>query len=184
VNNSVLRVDATTWVAMACVAVGWFGLHTLVATFGPIVQVVHFYDLPAVMNDPRWLLVGVSESHSVGAIVFGIVCILVIAAPALSRRRDTFAPRVMSCAPLLLMLLCGIALYVKTSSAQLESASSIGGYVARWANSATAWSGDVISRHIAFGAGAYLSFFASVVLAFKGFNSRRASDPGALEIGG
>jgi hypothetical protein len=84
----------------------------------------------------------------------------------------------MSCAPVLLMLLCGITLYVKSSSAHIEATDSIGrigGYVAHWANGATAWTGDVVARHIRVGAGGYLAFIASGFLAVKGIRDQRGS---------
>jgi hypothetical protein len=171
------RIDAKTWIAMACIAFGWFGLNTLEATFGPLRHVAHFYDLPAIMTDPRWLLRGVSDSHTFGTVVFAFVCLLVIASPLLPRLgypRTTW----LNLLPLALMLLCSIVLYVKSSSTHIEAgdgAGKIGEYLARWANGAVGWTGDVISRHIAVGAGGYLSFLASGWLAAQGVLELRAA---------
>jgi hypothetical protein len=171
--------DNTTWVAIACVLGGWFGMSTLVATFGPLQHAVRFYELPAAIKDPRWLLSGVGPAPSLSSIVFGIVCLIVIAAPLLPRLGYSYSRAhirwLTSSAPLLLMLLCGITLYVKSSSVHIEAESMgrLGGYVARWANGAIGWTGDVVARHIAVGAGGYLSFIASGFLAVKGITDRR-----------
>jgi hypothetical protein len=171
------RVDARTWIAMACIAAGWFGLNTLEATFGPLQHVAHFYDLPAIMTDPRWLIRGVSASHNFGTVVFGSLCVLVILAPVVPRLGY---PRTawLGLLPLALMLLCGIVLYVKSSATHIEAgdgAGKVGEYLARWANGAVSWTGDVVSRHIAIGAGGYLAFIASGWLAAQGALELRAA---------
>jgi hypothetical protein len=163
---------------MACVVAGWFWMSTLVATFGPVRHWVHFYELPAAMKDPRWLLTGVAGGSSFATVGFGIACLLVIAAPLLPRLGITRIPWLMSCAPCLLMLLCGVTLYLKSASTHIEATDSlgrIGGYVARWANGATDWTGDVVARHIKVGAGGYLAFIASGFLAVKGVRDQRGS---------
>jgi hypothetical protein len=165
------KIDGITWVAVACLVLGWFVLNTLSATFGPIQHTVHFYDLWIVMRDPRWLLTGVTDAYPLTRVVFGLVCLIVITAPFLPRLGFPNVPYLLSSAPLLLMLLCGIVLYVKSSTTQIESTESlgrIGGYIAKWTNGAVNWSGDVVARHIAIGAGGYLSFVASIYLAVRG----------------
>jgi hypothetical protein len=77
-------------------------------------------------------------------------------------------------------------LYVKSSATQIEATDSlgrIGGYLARWANGATHWTGDVVARHIAIGAGGYLAFLASGFLAVRGVIRPRqsAGAPAPLE---
>lgn len=172
------KIDGITWVAVACLALGWFWLNTLVATFGPIQHTVHFYDLPLVMRDPRWLLTGVTDAYPLIRMMFGLVCLVVITVPLLPRLGFPHVPYLLSSAPLLLMLLCGIVLYVKSSTAQIEATGAlgpIGGYVAKWVNGTTRWTGDVVARHIAIGAGGYLSFAASGVLAVRGVIKPRQS---------
>jgi hypothetical protein len=171
------KIDGTTWAALICVAIGWFWMNTLVATFGPIQHVAHFYDLAAILKDPIRLLTGVGDARSLGTAVFSIVCLMVLAAPLLPRLGYPHMPRLLGAAPLLLMLLCSTVLYVKSSSAHIEADSMgrIGGYLARWANGASAWTGDVVARHISVGPGGYLSFIASGVLAAKGLIEPRGT---------
>jgi hypothetical protein len=165
------KIDFLTWVAVGCVVLGWFWLDTLAATFGPIQHTVHFYDLPVVMHDPRWLLSGVRDAFPLARVTFGLVCLVVITAPLLPRLGFPHVPYLLSSAPFLLMLLCGIVLYVKSSSTQIAATDSlgrIGGYFAKWANGATNWTGDVVARHIAIAAGGYVAFLASGFLAVRG----------------
>ena len=172
------RIDGLSWLAMACIAVGWFGLDTLVATFGPVRHTAHFYDLPAVMLDPPRFLIGPAESLSAGRFVFGLLCVAVIALPVLPRLGVSPARWLLISAPLLWMALCGIVLYVKTATAHIaapERMGRLGGYLASWANGAMDWSGDVVARHIALGPGAYLALIGATWLAYKGANELRAS---------
>jgi hypothetical protein len=165
------KIDLPTWLALACVLLGWFGLNTLVATFGPVVHVVHFYDLPVVMRDPGWLVTGVDDVFPLARMAFGFVCLVAVTAPLLPRLGFPKVPYLLSAAPFLLMLLCGIVLYVKSSSTHVDATAGLGklgGYLAKWANGATAWGGDVVARHITIGAGGYLSFIASGFLAIRG----------------
>jgi hypothetical protein len=176
------KIDSLTWVAVGCVVLGWFWLDTLAASFGPIHNTVHFYDLPVVMHDPRWLLSGVRDAHPLAKVTFGLVCLVVITAPLLPRMGFPHVPYLLSSAPFLLMLLCGIVLYVKSSSTQIAATDSlgrIGGYLAKWANGATNWTGDVVARHIAIGAGGYLAFLASGFLAVRGVIRPRQSTSAA-----
>jgi hypothetical protein len=172
------KIDSLTWVAVGCVVLGWFWLDTLAASFGPVHNTVRFYDLPVVMHDPRWLLSGVRDAYLLARVTFGLVCLVVITAPLLPRLGFPHVPCLLSSAPFLLMLLCGIVLYVKSSSTQIAATDSlgrIGGYLAKWANGATNWTGDVVARHIAIGGGGYLAFGASGFLAVRGVLRPRQS---------
>jgi len=165
------KIDSPTWIALVCVLLGWFGLNTLVATFGPVVHVVHFYDLPVVMQDPRWLVTGVEDVFPLARMAFGFVCLVAVTAPLLPRLGFPKVPYLLSAAPLLLMLLCGIVLYVKSSSTHIDATAGVprlGGYLAKWANGASTWGSDVVARHIAIGTGGYLAFIASGFLAVRG----------------
>ena len=176
--NNLQRIDRTTWLALGGVAAGWFAMNMFVASFGPAVHAIHFYEMPAAVRDPLWLLWGSGEVR-LSSIAFALVCLMVIAAPTLPYLGYRQVPWLLSSAPLLLMVLCSIVLYVKASSARIEAPQSmgaVGGFVARLANSAASWSGDVVARHVAIGAGCYLSFLASAVLAVRGITARREAD--------
>lgn len=174
---SLARVDGATWLALACTALGWFGLNTLVASFGPIRHTAHFFDLPAAIADPLWLLRGLSAAHGFGTAVFVIICLLFLAAAAAAFARSAGARAPWgSFAPLTLMLLCSIVFYIKASATHIEPGTGmgpVGGWIAHAANGAIAWTGDVVARHVTVGGGGYLSFAASGWLAWRGFQALR-----------
>ena len=174
------KIDSPTWIALGCVLLGWFGLNTLVATFGPVVHVAHFYDLPVVMQDPRWLLTGVEDTFPLARLAFGFVCVVAATAPLLPRLGSPRAPYLLSAAPFLLMLLCGVVLYVKSSATHVDAGPSLGtwgGYLAKWANQASNLGTDVVARHMVIGAGGYLAFLASGFLAIRGIVRPRQLQP-------
>jgi hypothetical protein len=165
------KIDGATGIAVGCLVIGWFALNTLAATFGPIQHVAHFYDLPVILRDPQRLLTGVADIGTASKLAFGLLCAAVIVAPLLPRLGYPRVPQLLSAAPFLLMLVCGVVLYVRSSTAHIEAPDSMGrivGLIARWANGAMTWSGDVVARHISVGAGGYLSFLASAYLAIRG----------------
>lgn len=169
------KIDGATGIAVAGLFLGWFALNTLVASFGPIQHVAHFYDLPVILRDPKRLLTGVEDVGILSKLVFASVCVAVGLAPMLARPRNVRASQLLSAAPFLLILVCGIVLYVRSSTAHIEAPETmgrIGGLIARWANGAMTWSGDVVARHITIGPGGYLSFVASAYLAVRGVVTR------------
>lgn len=171
------KIDGATGISVAGLLLGWFVLNTLVASFGPIQHVAHFYDLPLILRDPKRLLTGVEDVGTVSKLVFAAVCVAVGLAPLLARLGNVRAPQLLSAAPFLLILVCGIVLYVRSSTAHIEAPETmgrIGGLIARWANGAMTWSGDVVARHITIGPGGYLSFVASAYLAVRGVVTRPA----------
>jgi hypothetical protein len=181
--NGLRAIDVTIWLAMGCVIVGWFGMSTLVASFGPVQHNAHFYDLAAVMLNPRRLVFGWDSSPSVGTLAFALVSLLIVVLPLLPRLGIRTARWLLLCAPALLMLLCSIVLYIKASSTHIgapDSMGKVGQYLAMAANGAMDWTGDVVSRHISLGAGAYLSFAGSLWLALRG-SLARVNAPSASE---
>jgi hypothetical protein len=56
-NSQLLRqVDRQTWLAVVCLAVGWFFLATLVTTIRSVQQKYHFFYMMTVMLNPATLL--------------------------------------------------------------------------------------------------------------------------------
>ena len=139
------------WIAMAGTALGWFALDSLVANFGVIRHTAHFYDLPAAIVDPLWLLRGIS-AHTLATVASSQSSVWRSSPP-----RRSLAPRVQwrpwgLFAPLTLMLLCSIAFYIRASSAHIEpnpGPGTVGGWISHHvANGAMTWSGDVVARHV------------------------------------
>jgi hypothetical protein len=175
-NSQLLRqVERETWLALICILVGWFFMATLVTTFGPVRQAYHFFDLLTIMRDPTWLLHGMGSSHPLESIAFGLVNIAVLALPIVPFALKTRSSWLLAAAPLTLMLLCGIELYVKTSGPYIQATGggALGDYIARMGNAAAMRAGTAISKHISVGLGAYLSLLASGYLAFRGLRKFR-----------
>ncbi len=164
------RVDPATWLALFAIAMGWFWMATLVGTFGPVRQIMHFYDFPAVLRDPTWLVHGIRPAPGVEVLAFGSLSVLVLLAPLGAHRLNTRNAWLLYAAPLALMLLSGIALYVKTSQpffAVSSGAGSLGAFFAQVTNGIVGRVSDTISRHITVGAGGYLAFVAAGYLTWK-----------------
>ena len=87
------QVDRDTWIALLCLAVGWFFLATVVTTLGPLQQKYHFFDMLTVMLNPAWLLYGMGSSHPFEAVVFGLIDLAVLVLPLvpyLARKRSAW----------------------------------------------------------------------------------------------
>jgi hypothetical protein len=168
---SLERIAVPTWIALATMTVGWFWMATLVTTFGPIQQVVHFYDLGTVLRDPSWLVHGAGESHTPGALAFGTLSAAVILAPLAAHRLDTRSSRLLFALPLALMVSCGILLYFKTAqpyAKPIPNSGALGAFMTRVANDVIGQATNTIARHISVGLGGYLSFGAALYLTLKG----------------
>ena len=175
-------------VAVACIlliAAGWFLLNTLVFTVGRVTQATHFYQMLAVLKHPAMLLVGVTSAGFEVA-VFSLLCIGVLVAaviPHFSTRGTWWTGWL----PLLLMLVCLIALYsggIPERAAQAAAGGdSLGGQLMRLAHAAmqdAMQSAQVqVGNHIRPGAGGVLSILASVGLAVR-CTSRRPRAPVAV----
>jgi hypothetical protein len=164
-------------VAIACIvliAVGWFLLSTLVFTVGRVAQPTHFYQMLAVLNHPGMLLVGVSSAAGFEVVLFSLLCLGVLVAalmPHFSARGAWWSGWL----PLLLMLVCLIALYSGGTPERAAQAAaggdSLGGQLMRLAHAAMQ---DAMqsaqlqaANHVRPGAGGVLSILASVALAVR-----------------
>jgi hypothetical protein len=172
------QVDRDTWIALLCLAVGWFFLATVVTTLGPLQQKYHFFDMLTVMLNPAWLLYGMGSSHPFEAVVFGLIDLAVLVLPLvpyLARKRSAW---LLSVAPLILMLLCGLELYERTSGPYFEATQRGGSWtraLVHFGNSVAEGVGGGVARHISMGLGAYVALAASLVLAIKGLRVFRAT---------
>ena len=172
------QVDRGTWIALLGLAVGWFFLATVVTTVGPVQQKYHFFDMLTVMLNPAWLLYGLGSSHPLEAAVFGLVDLGVLVLPLAPYRVGKRSAWLLSTAPLILMVLCGIELYQRTSGPYFATTQRGGAWthtLVRLGNSMAEGIGDVAARHVSMGLGAYVALAASLVLAMKGLRVFRAT---------
>jgi len=103
VTRSREPVAASTWITLALLAIAWFGLATFVAAFGPVKQIVHFYDLATVLRDFSWLVHRIG-SHSLEAFAFGTLSVVALLAPLVAHRLGTRISWLLYLLPMGLML--------------------------------------------------------------------------------
>ena len=174
---SKFRFDPSVAIAILAVLAGWFWMNTFVTSVGRLELSFRFYDLWDLIRRPTVLFTGAGNRPSAQSIFFGSLCVLVALAPLvpyISRSRSAW---LMSFAPLVLMLLCGALLYFRTAP-DYFSASGDPGEVGRdLLQLANELAGKVVGAaalHVSIGLGAYLSFAAAVVIAVRGWQSRRS----------
>ncbi|MEA3142101.1 MAG: hypothetical protein QOK23_4270 [Gammaproteobacteria bacterium] len=172
------QLETASKLALLCVFIGWFMTDTLVVTLGSLQHGVRFFDMSAVIADPTRLFFGIQGSFQ--RILFGLVCILSLSAAALPYLRRERAAWLAYLAPLVLMLICGVLLYSRTSSEFFGSptdASVVGSDLIRFANKFARQGSGLVARHISMGVGGYLAFVASLVLALRGIRHYRHPQP-------
>jgi hypothetical protein len=163
------RLELSTQLAMVCVLFGWFFMNTLVVNLGSLEHGVRFFDMSAVIADPTRLFFGVDASAQ--RLLFGLACVLCLLAPVTSQLSKSRLAWLAWLAPLGLIVLCGLLLYTRTSGeffAAPGDAGSMSGHLINFANQLARRSSDLVSRHIAIGAGGYLAGIGAVVLAVQG----------------
>ena len=171
-------MDHAALAAVGAIAVGWFLMSTLVVSFGPWRQSIHFYDVWAVIQDPGGRLSGANRSHALATFGFGILCAAAVFAPAISiiyKRKNTGITYLI---PFVVMTISGLTLYTKSSSTYFPSDSdihSLSAFVAHIAQTAVNRASDTVASHISIGAGAYVAMLSSCFLAVRGLSALRAA---------
>jgi hypothetical protein len=163
------ELDTPSKFALFCIFFGWFLVDTLVVTLGSLQHGVRFFDISALIADPTRLFFGIQGSSQ--RIFFGLVCVLCLLAPLLPHLRRGRANWLGYLAPLLLMLVCGLLLYSRTSGEFFAAPSDAGhaaGNLIRFANELVHQGSGLVARHVSVAVGGYLALMASVVLALRG----------------
>jgi hypothetical protein len=169
-SRAALELDTVSKFALLCILFGWFFLDTLVVTLGSLQHGVRFFDLSSVIADPTRLFFGV-PGFTV-RLLFGAVCALCLLAPLLPHLRRGRVNWLGYLAPLLLMAICGVVLYSRTSSELLvapSNAGRAGSNLIRFANDLLHQGSGLVARHVSVGLGGYLAMIAAMVLALRGF---------------
>jgi hypothetical protein len=181
VARAARQLDAAVWLALICVAAGWFFLDTLVVTAGPVRHGVPFYDLATVIRDPAQLFVG-GRAPRLAGLVLGLVCLGALLSPLAPYLRNVRAAWLAYLTPLALLLACGALLYVRTSGdflATPQDADSLTSGLLQLANGLIHKGSAAVSRRVSVGAGAYLALVGSLFLAARGIQRLRAPAPRA-----
>jgi hypothetical protein len=176
-----LELESSSKLALVIVAMGWFFMNTLVASLGSFQLGVRFFDMSAVIGDPTRLFFGVNAPFQ--RIFFGLICLACLVAPLAPHLEVAPTPLepiplekgkslwLCYAVPLVLMLVCGVLLYLRTSGdffADPGDPNSMTGSLMHFANGLVRRGSDMVSRHISVGAGAYLALLGSSVLASQG----------------
>lgn len=160
------RVDAASVACVGLIALGWFGMNSLVASLGALSQATRFYEIWVVLRHPTALIAG-SAAHDGEVLCFTLLCLLLLALVLLGSWSVQRSHWLLGLAPLALMLLCFGALYIGGSAAAPAPDESLRGQFAQITNAALHRMQANVARHISLGAGAPLSLIASAVLAVR-----------------
>jgi hypothetical protein len=171
-------VDSTVLIAAACLVLGWFFMNTLVTEVGALRLTFHFYNTLTLIGNPARILTGIPSGHGAESFFFGLVCLAAVAAvfaPYASRNRSAW----LAClAPCVLMIACGLWLYLKSSQDVIADSGrygELGSQVIQFANKLTNRVGDMAAQRVSIGMGAYVAFVASALLAVRGILRFRAA---------
>src|ERR1700689_1498992 len=129
------QIELASKIALVCVFFGWFLVDTLVVTLGSLQHGVRFFDMSAVIADPSRMIFG--TPRPVPRTFFIPLCIVCLFAPLLPHFRRIAALRLCYAAPLVLMVICGVLLFWRTSGAFIVAASNagrVGGNLVQFAN--------------------------------------------------
>jgi hypothetical protein len=174
------QLDALTWLALACIVMGWFFLDTLSVAVGPVKHAARFYDMAALIDNPLQLFLGIDRSHLLEVIAFTLLCLATLCtplAPYLSRARTAWLAYP---APLGLMVVCGAWLYARTSGDFFDTPATAAGLtsdVFRLANDLLHRGSQPVARAVSIGAGSYLALLGSVFLTLRGLRGYREQPP-------
>jgi hypothetical protein len=170
------RLDAAAWLAMLCIGMGWFFIDTLIVTVGPLHHSVRFYEFAAIVESPARLFV-MDGSHPLQALIFGLVCWVVLLSPLVPYIWEIRLAWLANVAPLGLIAICGTLLYVKTSGdafAVPENSDAFSSNLIHLANDLINRGGAIAARHVSVAAGGYLATIGSAFLAIRGVIRYRA----------
>jgi len=162
-------LDALSKFAIISVFFAWFFIDTLEVRLGSIKHGVRFFDAAAVIADPTRMFFSIDTTF--GVVVFALVCFLCLMgplAPHIWRNRFAWLAYLL---PLLLIIVCGLMLYSKTSGEILATPSDVNGLsgsVTSLANKILQRGSDLVARHVAVGAGGYVALLGSLVLGYQG----------------
>jgi hypothetical protein len=162
-------LDGTSKAALACIFFAWFFLDTLVVSVGGLQHGVRFFDMASIAADPVRLFFPVSSSLQ--RFAFSVLCVASLALSVLPAVRRERAAWLGLTAPLLLMLVCGAALYAKTSGDFLNMPTrtdSVSQGIIHFANGLFKKSSGVVAKHIGLGVGGYVALLAAGLLAWRG----------------
>jgi hypothetical protein len=169
--TAAVQLDTSSKFAIICVFFAWFFIDTLEVSVGSIKHGVRFFDASAVIADPTRMFFSIDTSF--GVIVFSLLCCLCLMGPLAPHIWRTRLAWLAYLLPLILIVVCGLLLYSKTSGEILATpsdANAVRASVMNLANKILQRGSDLIARHIAVGAGGYVALLGSLVLGYQGLS--------------
>jgi hypothetical protein len=163
------KLDAAGLIALLCITWSWFFIDTFTVTLGSLQHGVRFYDVPALIADPTRMFFGTATTYR--TFLFGALCVCSLLLPLAVYRRGERWIWFVFCAPLILMLVCGLLLYSRTSGeffATPTNAAGVSGNLIQFANGLVHRGSTAVARHVTIGVGGYAAFAGSVVLTMSG----------------
>jgi hypothetical protein len=163
------KLDAAGLVALVCIFLSWFFIDTFTVALGSLQHGVRFYEVPAIIADPTRMFFGTATT--VRTFLFGALCVSCVLLPFAIYWRGERWIWFTLCAPLILMLACGLLLYSRTSGeffATPTDAAGVSGNLIHFANGLLHRGSGAVARHVNIGVGGYVAFAASLVLAISG----------------
>ena len=136
-----VQLEPSEVIALGCLLLGWFVMNTLVTDLGAVQQTFRFYNVWTMLRDPARLATGMTGGDRAVSLGFAVICLATATAILVPFRLRTPKSWLAYFAPLALMVVCGAVL---------------------WGESAS------FAKRISLGFGAYLSFSASLFLAWRG----------------
>jgi len=173
-DSSGRRVNPLVLIALAGIFLGWFVLDTLVIRIGPMRHTLKFYEMFAAILDPPRVLMGLDSGHVFSSIAFGLVCATVLLACHVHSLPPRCLRPMLVCAPLLLMLLIALLLFMRLPGDLFTDpgrGAPIVSDLVRLANNVFNRGAAAITRANA-GVGLWVSAAACVLLAWQGYREK------------
>ena len=170
--------DLPSLLAIAAVCVGWLMLDAGALRAGHVITSFRFYQLAAVIYRPSRVLAGVGNSDLMLTIPFVLVCCAAIVAALAPRFSLRPLARLGLFAPLVLMIACGVILYIQASGDTFvvaPDADQVRSALAKLGNAIMRRTTTVLAQHISASAsaGTWVSAIGAVYLAYTGVGSLR-----------
>src|ERR1700748_2608719 len=83
-QSALERIPPSTWITLAAIGLGWYGMAFIAGTFGTMQHIAHFYYMATVIHNPSWLILGIGGVHTLGRFAFAALTVAVLLAPILS----------------------------------------------------------------------------------------------------
>ena len=166
-----VQLEPSEVIALGCLLLGWFVMNTLVTDLGAVQQTFRFYNVWTMLRDPARLATGMTGGDRAVSLGFAVICLATATAILVPFRLRTPKSWLAYFAPLALMVVCAAVLWSESATNAFSDGGrygSTGSHIIQFANSLVNRASASFAKRISLGFGAYLSFAASLFLAWRG----------------